>query len=123
MGGKDLGFIFTFEIFIFHPASSSFFLGLLHNNKVYHPLSCKNYANPINYKLGSCWAVVVHAVNPSTREAEAGRFLSSRPAWSTEGFPGQPGLHRETLSRKTKNKTTTTKKQKTLIFSYLIQGR
>jgi hypothetical protein len=30
------------------------------------------------------WAVVVHAFNPSTWEAEAGRFLSSRPAWSTE---------------------------------------
>jgi hypothetical protein len=30
------------------------------------------------------WAVVAHAFNPSTREAEAGRFLSSRPAWSTE---------------------------------------
>jgi hypothetical protein len=29
-------------------------------------------------------AVVVHTFNPSTREAEAGRFLSSRPAWSTE---------------------------------------
>jgi hypothetical protein len=29
-------------------------------------------------------AVVVHAFNPSTWEAEAGRFLSSRPAWSTE---------------------------------------
>jgi hypothetical protein len=28
--------------------------------------------------------VVVHAFNPSTREAEAGRFLSSRPVWSTE---------------------------------------
>jgi hypothetical protein len=28
------------------------------------------------------WAVVVHAFNPSTWEA--GRFLSSRPAWSTE---------------------------------------
>jgi hypothetical protein len=24
---------------------------------------------------------VAHAFNPSTREAEAGRFLSSRPAW------------------------------------------
>jgi hypothetical protein len=29
-------------------------------------------------------AVVAHAFNPSTFEAEAGRFLSSRPAWSTE---------------------------------------
>jgi hypothetical protein len=29
-------------------------------------------------------AVVAHAFNPSTRETEAGRFLSSRPAWSTK---------------------------------------
>jgi hypothetical protein len=28
--------------------------------------------------------VVVHAFNPSTREAEAGGFLSFKPAWSTE---------------------------------------
>jgi hypothetical protein len=28
--------------------------------------------------------VVAHAFNPSTWEAEASRFLSSRPAWSTE---------------------------------------
>jgi hypothetical protein len=55
------------------------------------------------------WAVVVHAFNPSTWEAEAGRFLSSRPAWSTKGVPGQPGLHRETLSRKTE-------KEKRFIF-------
>ena len=31
-------------------------------------------------------------------EAEAGGFLSSRLAWSTEWVPGQPGLHSETLS-------------------------
>jgi hypothetical protein len=43
--------------------------------------------------------VVAHAFTPSTREAEAGGFLSSRPAWSTKWVPGQPGLHRETLSR------------------------
>jgi hypothetical protein len=41
---------------------------------------------------------VAHAFNPSTREAEAGGFLSSRPAWSTKWVPGQPGLYRETLS-------------------------
>ena len=29
-------------------------------------------------------AVVAHAFNPSTWEAEASRFLSLRPAWSTE---------------------------------------
>jgi hypothetical protein len=28
-------------------------------------------------------AVVAHAFNPSTWEAEAGEFLSLRPAWST----------------------------------------
>jgi hypothetical protein len=28
--------------------------------------------------------VVAHTFNPSTREAEAGGFLSSRPAWSTK---------------------------------------
>jgi hypothetical protein len=44
-------------------------------------------------------AVVVHAFNPSIWEAEAGGSLSSRPAWSTEWVPGQPGLHRETLSQ------------------------
>jgi hypothetical protein len=39
--------------------------------------------------------------NPSTWEAEAGGFLSLRPAWSTERVLGQPGLLRKTLSRKT----------------------
>ena len=54
--------------------------------------------------LGS-WAVVAHAFNPSTWEAEAVGFLCSRPAWSTEWVPGQPGLHRETLSQKTNKQT------------------
>jgi hypothetical protein len=49
--------------------------------------------------------VVAHAFkNPSTWEAEAGGLLSSRPAWSTKGVPGQPGLYRETLSREKKKK-------------------
>jgi hypothetical protein len=43
------------------------------------------------------WAVTTHAFNPSTWEAEAGGFLSSRSAWSIECVPGQPGLYRETL--------------------------
>jgi hypothetical protein len=46
--------------------------------------------------------MVAQVFNPSTWEAEAGGFLSSRPAWSTKWVSGQPGLHRETLSRKTK---------------------
>jgi hypothetical protein len=53
-------------------------------------------------KRPSSPGVVAHAFNPSTREAEAGGFLSLRPAWSTEWVPGQRGLYRETLSRKTK---------------------
>jgi hypothetical protein len=66
------------------------------------------------YKSNPCEpGVVVHAFNPSTREAEAGGFLSSRPAWSTEWVPGQPGLHRETLSRKTKPNQTKPKQNKT----------
>jgi hypothetical protein len=44
--------------------------------------------------------VVLATFNPSTQkaEAEAGGSLSSRTAQTTEQVPGQPGLHRETLS-------------------------
>ena len=45
--------------------------------------------------------MVTHALNPRTWEAEVGGFLSLRPTWSTEGDPGQPEIHRETLSTKT----------------------
>jgi hypothetical protein len=38
--------------------------------------------------------------------------MSSRSAWPIEGAPRQPGLHRETQSRK-QNKKTKNKKQKT----------
>jgi hypothetical protein len=41
---------------------------------------------------------VEHAFNPNTQKAEAGRFLSSRPAWSIEGSSRIARLHRETLS-------------------------
>jgi hypothetical protein len=57
-------------------------------------------------------AMVAHAFNLSTWEAEAGEFLSSRPAWSTEWVPGQPGLHRKTLFQK-KKQTNKKQKQKT----------
>jgi hypothetical protein len=55
---------------------------------------------------------------PALWETDKGGFLSSRPAWSTEGVPGQPGLHRETLSRKTKRKQGKTKQPQ--IFVYII---
>ena len=55
---------------------------------------------------------VAHAFNLNTQKAEAGGSLSSRPAWSTEWVPGQPGLHRETLSQKNKTKQKTKTKTK-----------
>jgi hypothetical protein len=43
--------------------------------------------------------------------------MNSRPAWSKEKLSGQPGLHRETLSQKTKpnqpNNQTNKKQNKT----------
>jgi hypothetical protein len=40
---------------------------------------------PIKHNEKKCKpGVVAHAFNPSTWEAEAGGFLSSRPAWSTK---------------------------------------
>jgi hypothetical protein len=70
-----------------------------------------------------CPAVVVHAFNPSTWKAEAGGFLSSRPAWSTERVPGQPGLHRETRKKKkTKNKTNKNKNSFWIVLKLLSLG-
>ena len=54
-------------------------------------------------------ALVAHAFNNSTWEAKAARFVSSKPAWTSQWAPGQPGLHREAclgkrnLSPKKKN--------------------
>jgi hypothetical protein len=59
------------------------------------------------FKTNSEPGVVAHAFSPSTREAEAGGFRSSRTVWSTKWVPGQPGLYRETLSRKTNKKQPT----------------
>ena len=64
-----------------------------------------------------CWAVVVHAFNPGTWEAEAGGTLwvQCQPGLQ-ELVPGQaPKQDRETLSQKTKtntNKQTNKQKEK-----------
>jgi hypothetical protein len=42
-------------------------------------IDCKLFTKS-NFKLG----VLAHAFNPSTWKPEAGEFLSSKPAWSTE---------------------------------------
>jgi hypothetical protein len=63
-------------------------LVLLTTEPSLQPCYCFKYVN---------WEVMAHAFNSSTWKAEAGRSLSSRLAWSTEGVPGQLGLCRETL--------------------------
>jgi hypothetical protein len=49
--------------------------------------------------------VVAHTFNPSIWRLKQVDLPSSKLAWSIEQVPGQPGLHRETLSQKTKTKT------------------
>ena len=69
-----------------------------------------NYILYLFYKLPGSGGTRTPVI-PALWEAEAGGFLCSRPAWSTERVPGQPGLHKEILSRK--NKTKQKKNQKT----------
>jgi len=63
-----------------------------------NPVS-KNQKKKIIIIIIWSWAVVVHALNPNTWEAEAGRFLSWRPACFTKWVPGQPEIYREILPR------------------------
>jgi hypothetical protein len=48
--------------------------------------------------------VVAHAFNPGTWEAEAGGFLSSRPAWSTEFQDSQGYTEKPCLGKRKKEK-------------------
>ena len=52
----------------------------------------------------SSWAEVTHAFNPSTREAEAGRFLSLKPAWSTVSSRIARATQRNPVSKQNKVK-------------------
>jgi hypothetical protein len=65
------------------------------------------------FKIRTRPDVVAHAFNSSTweAEAEAGRFLSSRSAWSAKWVPGQPGLQRNPVSKKPKKPTPPQNKQ------------
>jgi hypothetical protein len=74
-----------------------------------HVALCQAY-NRVQIALS--WAVVAHAFNPSTWEAEAGGFLRSRPAWSTE-FQDSQGYTEKPCLEKQKNKNNKqTNKQK-----------
>jgi hypothetical protein len=55
--------------------------------------------------------VEAHAFNPSTQEAEAGGFLSSRPAWSRVSSRTVRAIQRNPVS-KNKNKNKNKKKRK-----------
>lgn len=46
---------------------------------------------------------MAHTCNPSTHEAEAGGFLNSELAWTTQQVPGWPGLHTIPMGSKRKD--------------------
>jgi hypothetical protein len=56
---------------------------------------------------------VAHALNPSTRKAETGKFLSSRPAWSTERVPGQKPCLKNKTKQNNNNNNNKNKNSKT----------
>ena len=61
--------------------------------------------NCIELRSRGAPGVVAHAFNPSTWEAEAGGFLCSRPAWSTEfqdsqGYAEKPCLEKPKKKKK-----------------------
>lgn len=77
-----------------------------------HKKQQNNYVGNLKYhKKTNGWALVVLTFNPSIPEENTGS-LSLSPAWSKEWIPGEPGLHRETLSWKEKKK----QKQKGQIY-------
>ena len=64
-------------------------------------------------------AVVELAFNPNTWEAEAGRFLSSRPAWSTEFQDSQDYTEKPCLEKKQIQKTKKRKIKKNIYFLFI----
>jgi major histocompatibility complex class I len=55
----------------------------IRNNYIFASIA-SNETLPVAKNSFCSQAVAAHTFNPSIWEAEAGGFLSSRPAWSTE---------------------------------------
>jgi hypothetical protein len=68
--------------------------------------------------------VETHTFNPSSWEVGVGGFLISRPAWSPNSVPGQPGIHKENMETKQNKKTKTNNTTNKHLLSYTehIQG-
>jgi hypothetical protein len=64
------------------------------------------------HHMGAGTWTVVRAARPSTWEAEAGRFLSLRPAWSTKWVPGQPYTEKPCLKNNNKKNQNTNQPNK-----------
>ena len=67
--------------------------------------------------------VVEHAFNPRTWEAEAGKFLSSRPTWSTEWVPGQQGYKEKPCLEKKERERERKLQRRTLSTSHWTDHR
>jgi hypothetical protein len=78
-----------------HPASRRLKLRPSHCAASVLPPEPSTPPQLLHSKIISELGVVAHAFDPSAQEAEAGGFLSLRPAWSSR-------TARETLSRKKK---------------------
>jgi hypothetical protein len=73
---------------------------------------------------------VAHAFNPSTWEAEAGGFLSSRPAWflqsefqDSQGYTEKPCLKKQKQTNKQKKQANKqTKKIPKYVLLYLVSS-
>ena len=65
--------------------------------------------------------MVAHAFNPSTWEAEAGRFLSSRPDWSPNEFQDSQGYTEKPCLKTATTTTKTTRKSDTFMIAGILK--
>jgi hypothetical protein len=102
---EDLNFITHWRLNSFLTTVYSKFLLLSYTQQnVYLCIQSPMESPNPSFKKHYCTLGVVHTFNPSTQEAEAGRFLSSRPAWSTKWVPDSQGYTEKPCLKKQTNK-------------------